>query len=193
MITHLSGTVFEIAPSGVVIDCNGVGYYSTISLQTYTAIHNQKQTLLYVQEIIREDAHLLFGFATKTERDLFNFLISVNGVGPASAVMMLSSMSVVEISSAIINGNSAALQKIKGIGAKTAQRVIIELRDKLLTFDTGEILTGSTNNKIKFEALSALEVLGISKRMTEKIIDKILEENPEIEVEDLIKQTLKKL
>lgn len=193
MITYLSGAVAEITPSGIVIDCNGVGYYATISLQTYTAVQNQKQTLLYVQEIIREDAYLLFGFATKTERDLFNFLISVNGVGPVSAIMMLSSMSVPEISSAIINGNNVALQKIKGIGAKTAQRIIIELKDKLISFDADKILTGGEYNKTKFDALFALEVLGISKRMTEKIIDKILEDNPAIEVEDLIKQVLKKL
>ncbi len=193
MITHLSGAVFEVTPSSVVIDCNGVGYYATISLQTYTDIQKLKQTLLFVQEIIREDAHLLYGFSTKTERNLFNLLISVNGVGPASAIMMLSSMSAVEISSAISSGNSLALQKIKGIGAKTAQRIILDLRDKLSAFDTSEILEGGQNNKNKFEALTALEVLGISKKITEKIIEKIIESNPEIEVENLIKETLKKL
>ncbi|MDR2123357.1 MAG: Holliday junction branch migration protein RuvA [Flavobacteriaceae bacterium] len=193
MITHLSGTIFEIFPSSVVIDCNGVGYSATISLQTYTSIQKQKQTLLYIQEIIRDDAYLLYGFSTQTEKNLFNLLISVNGVGPASAIMMLSSMSVAEISSAISSGNDTALQKIKGIGAKTAQRIILDLRDKLTAFETSEILGGSLNNKNKFEALSALEVLGISKKITEKIIDKILENNPTIEVENLIKETLKKL
>jgi Holliday junction DNA helicase RuvA len=193
MITHLSGTIFEVSPSSIVIDCNGVGYLATISLQTYTNVQKEKQVLLYVQEVIREDAHLLYGFSTKTERNLFNLLISVNGVGPASAIMMLSSMSAVEISSAISSGNNLALQKIKGIGAKTAQRIILDLRDKFSTFETSEILENSLNNKNKFEALSALEVLGISRKITEKIIDKILEDNPEIEVEKLIKETLKKL
>ncbi|MDR1876804.1 MAG: Holliday junction branch migration protein RuvA [Flavobacteriaceae bacterium] len=193
MITHLSGTIFEVSPSSVVIDCNGVGYFATISLQTYTNIQKLKQTLLYVQEVIREDAHLLYGFSTKIERSLFNLLTSVNGVGPASAIMMLSSMSVVEISSAISSGNSLTLQKIKGIGAKTAQRIILDLRDKLSAFETSEILEGNLNNKNKFEALSALEVLGISKKVTEKIIDKVLEKEPEIGVENLIKETLKKL
>jgi Holliday junction DNA helicase RuvA len=193
MITHLSGTIFEVSPSSVVIDCNGVGYFATISLYTYTNIQKEKQVLLYVQEVIREDAHLLYGFSTKMERSLFNLLISVNGVGPASAIMMLSSMSVSEISSAISSGNNLALQKIKGIGTKTAQRIILDLRDKLSTFEASKILETDLNNKNKFEALSALEVLGISKKITEKIIDKILENNPEIEVENLIKETLKKL
>lgn len=194
MINHLSGIIFEISPSSVVIECNGVGYFATISIQTYTEIQKLKQTLLFVQEIIREDAHLLFGFSTKVERNLFNFLISVNGVGPASAIMMLSSMSVSEILSAIQNGDNVSLQKIKGIGAKTAQRIIIDLRDKLITsFDISEILDENLNNKNKNEALRALEVLGISKKITEKIVDKILDSNPEIEVELLVKEVLKKL
>lgn len=194
MITHLSGIIFEASPSSVVIECNGVGYFATISLQTYTDIQKKEKTLLFVQEIIREDAHLLYGFSTKIERNLFNLLISVNGVGPASAIMMLSSMSVSEISSAIQNADNVSLQKIKGIGAKTAQRIILDLRDKVITsFDTSEILESNLNNKNRNEALSALEVLGISKKITEKIIDKILDTNPGIEVELLIKETLKKL
>lgn len=193
MITHLSGIIFEISPSSVVIDCNGVGYFATISLQTYKDIQNEKKALVYIQEIIREDSHSLYGFSTKTERSLFNLLISVNGVGPASSIMMLSSMSVSEITSAISGGNNLELQKIKGIGAKTAQRIIVDLRDKISIFETSEILDYNLGNKNKSEALSALEVLGISKKITEKIIDKILKDNPDIEVEELIKDTLKKL
>ncbi|CVK15655.1 Holliday junction DNA helicase subunit RuvA [Apibacter mensalis] len=193
MITHLSGIIFEISPSSVVIDCNGVGYFATISLQTYTDIQNEKKALIYIQEIIREDSHSLYGFSTKTERSLFNLLNSVNGVGPASSIMMLSSMSVSEITSAIFSSNNLALQKIKGIGAKTAQRIILDLRDKISTFEKTETLDHNLGNKNKSEALSALEVLGISKKITEKIIDKILKNNPDIEVEELIKDTLKKL
>ncbi|MCO6565054.1 MAG: Holliday junction branch migration protein RuvA [Apibacter sp.] len=193
MITHLSGIIFEISPSSVVIDCNGVGYFATISLQTYTDIQNEKKALIYIQEIIREDSHSLYGFSTKTERSLFNLLNSVNGVGPASSIMMLSSMSVSEITSAIFSSNNLALQKIKGIGAKTAQRIILDLRDKISIFEMTETLDHNLGNKNKSEALSALEVLGISKKITEKIIDKILKNNPDIEVEELIKDTLKKL
>ncbi|MGM5631017.1 Holliday junction branch migration protein RuvA [Apibacter raozihei] len=193
MITHLSGNIFEVSPSSIVIDCNGVGYSATISLQTYTEVQKLDKTHLYVQEIIREDAHLLYGFSTKAERALFNLLISVNGVGPASAIMMLSSMSSVEIATAISSGNNLALQKIKGIGTKTAQRIILDLRDKITGLETSEVLEAGSSNKNKFEALSALEVLGISKKITEKIIDKILEGNPQIQVETLIKETLKKL
>jgi holliday junction DNA helicase RuvA len=193
MITHLSGIIFEISPSSVVIDCNGVGYFATISLQTYKDIQNEKKALVYIQEIIREDSHSLYGFSTKIERLLFNLLISVNGVGPASSIMMLSSMSVSEITSAISSSNNLALQQIKGIGAKTAQRIILDLRDKISIFETYEVLDNQLDNKNKSEALSALEVLGISKKITEKIIDKILKDNPDIGVEELIKDTLKKL
>lgn len=193
MIYFLKGKIHEISPAFVVIDCNGVGYISTISLQTYTAIQNLKETLLYVQPIVREDAHLLFGFSTQIEKKLFNLLISVNGVGPSSAMMMLSSMSVSEIVSAISSGNNLALQKIKGIGAKTAQRIILDLREKVISFEIDEISLENPNNKIKFEALSALEVLGISKKITERVIDKILLSEPDIDVESLIKETLKSI
>lgn len=193
MITHLSGNVYELSPSSVVIDCNGVGYFATISLQTYTALQNQSKVHLYIQEIVREDAYLLYGFSTKAERELFNLLISVNGLGPASAIMMLSSMSSSEIASAISNGNNLALQKIKGIGAKTAQRIILDLRDKIIHLDYSDNLEKVSGNKTKIEALNALEVLGISKKISEKLMDKILDSNPDIDLEDLIKQTLKNL
>ncbi|TWP23244.1 Holliday junction branch migration protein RuvA [Apibacter muscae] len=193
MITHLSGNVYELSPSSVVIDCNGVGYFATISLQTYTALQNQSKVHLYIQEIVREDAYLLYGFSTKAERELFNLLISVNGLGPVSAIMMLSSMSSSEIASAISNGNNLALQKIKGIGAKTAQRIILDLRDKIIHLDYSDSLEKVSGNKTKIEALNALEVLGISKKISEKLMDKILDSNPDIDLEDLIKQTLKNL
>lgn len=194
MIYSLKGTVQELSPTYAVIDVNGVGYYAGISLQTHSELSSGKNVLLYTQQIIREDAHLLFGFSTILEKELFNLLISVNGVGPASAIIMLSSLSNSEISSAIQSGNSGLLQKVKGIGAKTAERIIIDLRDKLQKFGiSDEKNYTSADNKIKDEALSALEVLGISKKISEKIADKILKQNPALTVEDLVKQILKNI
>lgn len=194
MIYSLKGTVQELAPTYVVVDVNGVGYFVGISLQTSNALSLGKETFIFTQQIIREDAHLLFGFSTFLEKEMFNLLISVNGVGPASALIMLSSLSNAEISSAILSGNSGLLQKVKGIGVKTAERIIIDLRDKVQKFgisdDKNSVLT---NNKIKDEALSALEVLGIPKKTSEKIADRILKQNPEVSVEELVKQILKNI
>lgn len=194
MIYSLKGIVQELTPTFAVIDVNGVGYYVGISLQTSEKLNLGKETLIFTQQIIREDAHLLFGFNTFLEKELFNLLISVNGVGPASALIMLSSLSNLEIASAILSGNSSLLQKVKGIGAKTAERVIVDLRDKMHNFrNIEEKNSDLINNKIKEESLSALEVLGISKKLSEKIADRIIKQNPDISVEDLIKQILKNI
>ncbi len=194
MIYSLKGIVQELTPTYAVIDVNGVGYYVGISLQTHEKLTLGKETFIYIQQIIREDAHLLFGFNSFSEKELFNLLISVNGVGPVSALIMLSSLNNQEIGNAILSGNSGLLQKVKGIGAKTAERIIVDLRDKVQKFSTEEEKNNSiTYNKNKDEALSALEVLGISKKMSEKIADRILKQDPDILVEDLVKQILKNI
>ena len=194
MIYSLKGIVQELNPTSMVLDVNGVGYYVGVSLQTSGKLETGKATFLHIQQIIREDAHLLFGFNTILEKELFNLLISVNGVGPVSALIMLSSLSLEEISSAILSNNSLLLQKVKGIGTKTAERVIVDLRDKVQKFkDSDENISTFANNKIKEESLSALEVLGIPKKMSEKIADRILKQNPDFSVEQLVKQILKNI
>lgn len=194
MIYSLKGTVQELNPTSVIIDVNGVGYYVGISLQTSEKLVFGKPTFLNIQQIIREDAHLLFGFNTILEKELFNLLISVNGVGPVSALIMLSSLSLEEIATAILSDNSMLLQKVKGIGAKTAERIIVDLRDKVQKFKgSAENISTFVDNKVKEEALSALEVLGIAKKMSEKIADRVLKQNPEFSVEDLVKQILKNI
>lgn len=194
MVYSLKGIVQELNPTSMVIDVNGVGYYVGISLQTAEKLVLGKETFLNIQQIIREDAHLLFGFNTILEKELFNLLISVNGVGPVSAIIMLSSLSLDEISSAILTNNSLLLQKVKGIGAKTAERIIVDLRDKVQKFkEFGENISTFANNKIKEESLSALEVLGIPKKMSERIADRILKQTPDLSVEDLVKQILKNI
>ncbi|MBF8457353.1 Holliday junction branch migration protein RuvA [Kaistella sp. G5-32] len=194
MIYSLKGIVQELNPTSMVLDVQGVGYYVGVSLQTSEKLLLGKTTFLNIQQIIREDAHLLFGFNTILEKEMFNLLISVNGVGPVSAIIMLSSLSLEEISTAILSNNSLLLQKVKGIGTKTAERVIVDLRDKVQKFkESDENISTFANNKIKEESLSALEVLGIPKKMSEKIADRILKQNPDFSVEQLVKQILKNI
>ena len=194
MIYSLKGIVQELNPTSMVLDVNGVGYYVGVSLQTSGKLETGKPTFLHIQQIIREDAHLLFGFNTILEKELFNLLISVNGVGPVSALIMLSSLSLEEISSAILSNYKKKKKKVKGIGTKTAERVIVDLRDKVQKFkDSDENISTFANNKIKEESLSALEVLGIPKKMSEKIADRILKQNPDFSVEQLVKQILKNI
>ena len=194
MIFYLRGIVQELTPTYTVLEVNGVGYYVGISLQTSQKLSLGKEYLLYTQQIIREDPHLLFGFFDKDEKEMFNLLISVNGVGAVSAMIVLSSLELLEISQAILSGNSGVLQKVKGIGAKTAERIIIDLRDKVGKFEGGSHeKTAFVDNRVKEEALSALEVLGISRKMSEKIADKILKSSTEISVENLVKQVLKNI
>ena len=194
MIFYLRGIVQELTPTYTVLEVNGVGYYVGISLQTSQKLSLGKEYLIYTQQIIREDAHLLFGFFDKAEKEMFNLLISVNGVGAVSAMIVLSSLELSEISQAILSGNSGVLQKVKWIGAKTAERIIIDLRDKVGKFEGGSHeKTALVDNRVKEEALSALEVLGISRKMSEKIADKILKSSTEISVENLVKQVLKNI
>ncbi len=193
MIAQLKGKLIEINPTHIIVDCNGVGYELMISLSTYSIFQHHQEVLIYSKLIVREDAHILFGFYSKSERELFNLLISVNGVGPASALMMLSTLSIAEISQAIANGNNVLLQKVKGIGAKTAQRIIIDLRDKMLIFSQENAIESSVNLSVKSETLNALEILGVPRKTAERIIETLLKDNSEISVEELIKLTLKKL
>ena len=194
MIYSLKGIVQQLNPTSVVVDVNGVGYLVGVSLQTSEKLVLGKETFLNIQQIIREDAHLLFGFNTILEKEMFNLLISVNGVGPVSAIIMLSSLSLDEIASAILSGNALMLQKVKGIGVKTAERIIVDLRDKVQKFTVLDAnISTFENNKVKEESLSALEVLGIPRKTSDKIADRILKQNPDLTVEDLVKQILKNI
>ncbi|KXH82703.1 Holliday junction branch migration protein RuvA [Chryseobacterium kwangjuense] len=194
MIFSLQGSVQELTPTYAVINVQGIGYYVGISLMTSQALALNKPAFLFTQQIIREDAHLLFGFNTRSEKEMFNLLISVNGVGAVSALILLSTLSLEEIASAILSRNSALIQKAKGIGAKTAERIIVDLKDKVQKFSVAEEnISAFADNKVKEESLSALEVLGIPKRMSEKIADRMMKQNPEISVEELVKQILKNI
>ena len=193
MITQIRGRLVEKNPTYVVVDCAGVGYLLHVSLQTYSSLPTDENIRLFTHLSIREDAHTLYGFITKTEREVFKLLISVSGVGPSIARTMLSSMNSEEVQNAIASENVALIQSVKGIGAKTAQRVIVDLKDKILkTFDIDEVYL-SSNNTNKEEALSALEVLGFNRRQSEKVITAILKSTPNETVELLIKKALKNL
>ena len=194
MIYSIRGLIQELTPTFAVIEAGGIGYYVSLSLQTSQNLKLNSEVFLFIQQIIREDAHLLFGFFSKVEKEMFNLLISVNGVGPVSALILLSSLSLSEASNAILSGNSGLIQKVKGIGVKTAERIIIDLRDKVGAFSiSDEKISNLVNNKIKNEALSALEVLGISKKVSEKIADRVLKQNPEVSIEELVKEILKNI
>ena len=193
MITQVRGRLVEKNPTEVVVDCNGVGYLLHISLNTFSSLPAGENVVLYTHLSIREDAHTLFGFINKTEREIFKLLISVSGVGPSIARTMCSSMTTDEIQHAIASENVATIQSVKGIGIKTAQRVIVDLKDKILkTFDMDEVSI-TTSNTNKDEALSALEVLGFNRRQSDKIVNKIVKEHADASVEKIIKLALKNL
>jgi Holliday junction DNA helicase RuvA len=199
MIEYIKGELTELSPALATIEAAGVGYGLSISLNTYTAIQFKKETKLYVYEAIREDAHQLYGFWDKKEREMFLLLISVSGVGTNTARMMLSSMSVRELCNAISTGNAKLIQNIKGIGKMTAQRVIVDLRDKIVALGIAdEIPAGGTvvapvNNAVKDEAVSALTMLGFSPAPSQKVVVKILQEHPELPVEQVVKLALKQI
>ncbi|MBT8325889.1 MAG: Holliday junction branch migration protein RuvA [Winogradskyella sp.] len=193
MIAHLEGKLVEKNPTDVIIDCNGVGYHLHISLHTFSQIPDQENLKLYTHLQVREDSHTLYGFSTKVERELFRLLISVSGIGASIARAMLSSLDPDQIKEGIASGNVALIQSIKGIGAKTAQRVIIDLKDKVLKIYGIEELSVSQSNTHKDEALSALEVLGFNKKQAEKAIDRIVVNQPDAPVEVIIKEALKNL
>lgn len=194
MITQLQGKLIEKNPTHVVIDCHGVGYFVNISLNTYSALPEGEAIKLYTYLQIKEDAHTLYGFLTKAEREVFVLLLSVSGVGASTARTMLSSLTATHVRSAIINGDVATIQAVKGIGAKTAQRVVLDLKDKMLKLQDFEEVHFNTLNTNKEEALAALEVLGFVRKQAEKVVNTIIKSNSEeLSVEEIIKQALKRL
>ena len=193
MITHLSGKLVEKNPTYIIVECHGVGYFLNISLHTFSALPENENIKVYTHLQVKEDSHTLFGFMEKTEREIFLLLISISGIGPSIARTMLSSLNPVQVRDAIAGGDVAKIQAVKGIGAKTAQRVIVELKDKILkVHDMGEVSLPS-NNTTKEEALSALEVLGFTRRLSEKVVDRVLSQDSSLSVEETIKQALKNL
>ena len=198
MIEYIRGELVEITPALAVIDCNGIGYGIHISLNTYSAIQGKKSVKLYIYEAIREDAHVLFGFSTKQERELFLLLISVSGIGGNTARMILSALSPAELCNVISSDNEKLLKGVKGIGLKTAQRIIVDLKDKIATTG-GETVSGSTatlspaHSEVYDEAIAALTMLGFAQAPSQKVVTAILKEEPELTVEKVIKLALKRL
>lgn len=193
MITQIKGKLVEKKPTQVVVDCNGIGYEINISLYTFSSLSSDENIKLFTHLQVREDAHILYGFFTVLERAVFRLLISVSGIGTSTARTMLSSLTPTEIQHAIGIEDVATIQGIKGIGLKTAQRVIIELKDKIKTLQGTEEIPIYKSNTIKEETLSALEVLGYSRKASEKVVDKLIQGDPDSTVEELIKYALNKL
>ena len=193
MFEYIKDSVASLKPSHIILEANSVVYFITISLNTYTQLNGRESVKLFIHQVIREDAHLLYGFASEAERELFRMLISVSGIGSNTAIMMFSSLSPDEISNAILNENVNLLKSIKGIGVKTAQRVIIDLKDKVGKSPVSEQFVASADNTLRNEALSALVMLGFAKKPAEKELDKILAVQPNLSVESVIKLALKSL
>ena len=193
MITQIKGRLVEKSPTELVIDCNGLGYLVNISLNTFSLLSDSENISLYTHLQVKEDSHTLFGFYEKTERNLFRKLISVSGIGASTARTMLSSLNPEEIQRAILSENVSTIQSVKGIGLKTAQRVIIELRDKVSLINEDSGFNVDFANSKREESLSALEVLGYSRKQTTKVVDKLINEISEITVEEIIKNALNKL
>ncbi|SFB82483.1 holliday junction DNA helicase RuvA [Parapedobacter composti] len=193
MYEYLSGKLVDKSPTHVVIDVGGIGYHVHISLHTYAQIKDTDQGKLYISFQVREDAHTLYGFAEAGERSLFEHLISVSGIGPNTGRMILSSITPDEIQSAIINGNVPLIQRIKGIGPKTAQRMVLELQDKLKKQGPDALTAVHRQQTVPEEALSALVMLGFVRAQAEKVLSNIIQGSPNLSVESLIKEALKKL
>jgi Holliday junction DNA helicase RuvA len=193
MIAHIQGKIVEKTPTDVIIDCNGVGYFINISLNTYSKIPDTPTVKLFTFLQIKEDAHSLYGFVEKSERELFKLLLSVSGIGAGIARTMLSSLEPKQIIQSIATGNVTVIQSIKGIGSKTAQRVILDLKDKVIKIYNIDEISMVQNNTLKEETLSALEVLGYPKKSAERLVDKLIVDNPEASLENIIKLALKSL
>ena len=200
MIEYIKGELIDLTPALAVVEAGGVGYALNISLITYSAIQGKKEVKLYVYEAIREDAHLLYGFLNKKERELFELLISVSGVGVTTARVILSSLSASELCNCISTGNERQLKGVKGIGLKTAQRIIVDLKDKVLALGIAQEVTvgdGSStvvvNNEVTDEAVSALTMLGFSPAPSAKVVKAILTESPDMPVEMVVKEALKRI
>ncbi len=193
MYEFISGTITEITPAHIVIENGGVGYFINISLNTYSGLSGKKDAVVFLHYVVREDAHQFFGFAGKDERDLFRLLITVSGIGANTARVMLSSLSPSEIQMAIAGSNVDVLKGVKGIGLKSAQRIIVDLKDKLDKLTESEQIFTSQDNTIREESLSALIMLGFPKNAVEKVLSRLLSEQEITTVEELVKLSLKKL
>ena len=199
MIGYIKGELTELTPALATVEAAGVGYGLNISLNTYSAIQTKKEVKLYVFEAIREDAHVLYGFFNKKEREMFELLITVSGVGTNTARMMLSGMSVSELCGSISTGNAKLIQSIKGVGKMTAQRIIVDLRDKIVALGiadeipAGGTMTAPVNNAVRDEAVAALTMLGFSPAPTQKVVVQILQEQPTLPVEQVVKLALKQI
>ncbi len=193
MISQIQGRLIEKTPTDVVIDCNGVGYFINISLHTFSNLPQSENVKLYTHLIIRDDAHMLYGFTGADEREIFRLLISVSGVGANIARTMLSSLNPEQIRDAIATNDLKTIQSVKGIGSKTSQRLVLDLKDKILKVYGLTSVSEGPNNTNKNEALSALETLGFARKQAEKVCDAVVKENPQASVELIIKQALKKL
>ncbi len=193
MITQIKGRLIEKSPTNLVVDCNGIGYDINISLRTYSKIKDKSEIFIFTHLNVKEDSHTLYGFFSTFERDIFRLLISVSGIGASTARSMLSSLDPSNIQKAIVSENVETIKSIKGIGLKTAQRVIIELKDKMFNLYESDEIPDIKSNTIKEESLSALEVLGYSRRQSEKVIDNIIQSSPDSSLEDIIKEALNKL
>jgi Holliday junction DNA helicase RuvA len=199
MIEYIKGELTELTPAYATVEAAGVGYGLNISLNTFSAIQGKKEVKLYVYEAIREDAYVLYGFKDKKEREMFQLLITVSGVGANTARMMLSGMSVAELCNAISTGNAKLIQSVKGVGKMTAQRIIVDLRDKIVDLGiaseipAGGTMTAPVNNAVRDEAVAALTMLGFSPAPTHKVVTQILQEHPQLPVEQVVKLALKQI
>lgn len=200
MIEYIKGELTEVTPAYAVVEAHGVGYGLNISLNTYSGIQNKKEVKLYAFESIREDAHVLFGFASKQEREMFLLLITVSGVGANTARMILSAMSAAELCNVISTGNEKMLKTVKGIGLRTAQRIIVDLKDKIATSAIAEdmpagivVQAAAVNNEVRDEAIGALTMLGFAPAPSAKVVSTILSDNPQLPVEQVVKLALKQI
>ena len=193
MIDYIKGEIADLTPTAAIVETNGIGYYINISLNTYSNLSGQENTKLYIHEAIREDAYVLFGFLEKRERELFLLLISVSGIGANTARMILSSMNPAELTSVIASGNADMLKTVKGIGLKTAQRVIIDLKDKIKLADGEKVELFSGSSVSSEEAIAALVMLGFPQQASVKVVNKIAKDKPNSTVEEIIKIALKML
>lgn len=194
MIAHLKGDLAEKNPSFVVLDVNGLGYRLRISLNTFSQLPDEQGNIkLYAHLIIREDQHTLYGFYDQQEREMFLRLISVNGVGPAMALLILSSLSAQQIAQAVLEEQTQTLRSVKGVGEKTARRIAMELKDKIPAFSSEGLALSGKKNMRKLEALSALEVLGFARKNIEKTIDVLLRDEPDLSIEQLVREALRRL
>ena len=191
MITHLNGRLVEKTPTSLIIECNGVGYEVLVSLNTFSKIGNDESVKIFTQFIVREDAQILYGFSDIEERNMFNMLISVSGIGPNTAILMLSALNPTEIAQAISGEDVNTIKSVKGIGLKTAQRVIVDLKDKMLKFEVSDNNVGKTDNTIRFDALTALISLGFDRKVADKALEKVF--SGQSSVEHLIKDALRVL